>query len=50
MQLLLKTAKEKINSSGYSTFLDTQSKSLIKVSNISVLEPQLFSSLENVHM
>lgn len=34
MQLVLKTVKANIKSSGYSTFLDTQSKSFIKVSNI----------------
>lgn len=42
---LLKTAYEKTKSSGYKTFLETQSKSLTKLSTTSVLEHQLFSSL-----
>jgi len=44
--LLLKTAYENTKSSGYNTVLDTQSKSLTKLSTTAVLEPQLFKSLK----
>lgn len=47
---LLKTAYENTKSSGYNTFLETQSKSLTKLSITLELKPQLFNSLKRQYI